>query len=297
MAPHIPDRVGSYRLVKQLGRGQYCELWEVERADGERMAMKLLPPGTYHTRERIGFLKHEHAVGRNLDHPNVIRTDEFVSGASGTFLILELFKAANLKEWIHRGFEPLAAHVEDFIRGAATGIGYLHSQGWIHRDVKPDNFLADEQGLVKLIDFNIAQKRRGALTRLLPGKAKVQGTKSYMSPEQIRGQAVDERADVYSFGCLVHELIAGKPPFTGASSQELLNKHLRSRPPSLEAIGQRAAGQGVTTQFAGLVQRMLAKEASGRPASMQAFLDEFARTTIFQTPPRSSADRITKDVN
>ena len=114
---------------------------------------------------------------------------------------------------------------------------------------------------MKLIDLALATRVRRGLARLLALKSKVQGTRSYMSPEQIRGQVLDQRADVYSFGCTIHELIAGKPPFTGASSTELLNKHLKSTPPSLDALDR-----NVTMEFARLVRKTLAKDPAGRPA-------------------------------
>lgn len=281
-----PERIGSYRLVKLLGQGKTCEIWDVERgADGQRLAMKLLWPGRHHTRELIGQLKHEYAVGRALDHPNVIRTLEFVSTPEGTYLIMELFRAPNLKQWIQQGVERIAYLAEDIIHAAAEGLRYVHDAGWVHRDVKPDNYLVSDAGQVKLIDFNLARKRRGGLARMFAG-SKVQGTQSYMSPEQIRGKHVDERSDLYSLGCVVHELISGKPPFTGITTQELLGKHLKARPPSLLPVAP-----NVHPSFARLVQQMLAKTPQERPASMAAFLDELAELTVFRTRPEPPADR------
>jgi serine/threonine protein kinase len=147
--------------------------------------------------------------------------------------------------------------------------------------VKPDNFLVDDDGATKLIDFNLAIRRQGLLKRLLPGRNKVQGTMSYMSPEQIRGLPVDARADVYSFGCMLHEMVAGKPPYTGVSVHDLLTKHLRSQPPSLEPLDG-----NVHTSFAKLVQRMIAKDPAQRPESMEALLDELLMAPIFRERPK-----------
>ena len=157
------------------------------------------------------------------------------------------------------------------IEQAAEGLGYLHEQGWVHRDIKPDNFLVGDDGRGETDRLGPGQRASAVVWRIcLPPESKVQGTPSYMSPEQIRGEALDQRADIYSFGCMIHELVCGKPPFTGNSSNELLNKHLKSTPPSLEAIDR-----NVTADFANLVRRTLAKEPAGRPASMEDFLDEF----------------------
>jgi len=287
----VSARIGPYRLIRKIGQGEACELWDVERqGQTGRLAMKYLPPGPKQTKENIALLKHEFAVGKPLDHPNVIRTLELQSGAQSTYLILELFRAANLKQWVQQGVATFAFQVEKIIRQAATGLGYFHAQGWTHRDVKPGNFLSSEAGEVKLIDFALAQKKRGALGRLL-SKAKVQGTQSYMSPEQIRAQAVDPRSDVYSFGCVVHELLASKPPFTGTNTQELLQKHLNGKPPSLTTVDR-----NITPEFAGLVQRMIAKDADARPASMEAFLAQLDKVKIFhKTPARPPSETVEED--
>lgn len=288
----MPSRIGPYRLIRMIGQGEACELWDVER-EGQvgRLAMKYLPPGAKQTKPNIALLKHEFSVGKPLEHPNVIRTYELETAAESTYLILELFRAANLKQRIQQGVETFAFQVEKILRQAAAGLGYFHAQGWTHRDVKPDNFLANEAGEVKLIDFALAQKQRGKLGRLLTGKAKVQGTQSYMSPEQIRAQAVDPRSDVYSFGCMVHELLASKPPFTGTNTNELLNKHLGVKPPSLTT-----ADRNITPEFAKLVQRMIAKDPAARPASMEQFVAELDKIKIFhKTPAQPTAESVEED--
>ena len=95
------ERVGSYRLLRMIGTGRVCELWEVNRSEGsERLAMKLIPPGANHTREQINILKREYQVGEQLSHPKVISTCDFVSGRHGTALVMELFRYPNLKQRI-----------------------------------------------------------------------------------------------------------------------------------------------------------------------------------------------------
>src|SRR5262249_12464823 len=150
-------------------------------------------------REEVGLLKHEYEVGRALDHPQVIKTKALVRERDAVYLVMELYAVPNLKQRIVQGGEPLAPLATKCIRQAAEGLSYFHSQGWIHRDIKPDNFLADDNGNVKLIDFALAARKKGGLARLFAGKTKIQGTRSYMSPEQIRGQSLDQRADIYSF--------------------------------------------------------------------------------------------------
>jgi eukaryotic-like serine/threonine-protein kinase len=273
----IPERFGSFRLIKPIGSGQICTVWEVERAGStEREAMKLILAGERHTKANIAGLKHEFQIGKQLDNPFVISTREFFTGPNGSYMVQELFRSVNMKELLRQGVESYAANVDRIIREAAAGLAYIHSQGWVHRDVKPDNFLVNEEGNVKLIDFNIAQKRQGWLGKLLPSRTKVQGTQSYMSPEQIRGGAITESSDIYSFGCTIHELVCGKAPFTGSTTTELLNKHLRTKPPSLTAVGE-----NVRSDFAKLLLTLMEKEPAARPASMQQFIDDLGEIKAF----------------
>jgi serine/threonine-protein kinase len=165
------------------------------------------------------------------------------------------------------------------VKEAAEGLAYFNQQGWIHRDIKPDNFLIIQQGDVKLIDFALAQRKKGMLGRLF-GRNKVQGTRSYMSPEQIRGEPLDERADIYSFGCTVFHLLAGRPPFTGGNSNELLNKHLRAAIPALEAMDR-----NITTEFGALIRSTMCKDPKGRPDSMAKLCGELNGTTMFRKTP------------
>jgi serine/threonine protein kinase len=247
---------------------------------GERLAIKLLSGDAARDREEVNFLKHECHVGRGLDHPNVIKIYDFGSERDAAYLVMELFQGQNLKQLINQGVEALAPIAGDIIRKAAAGLAYFHAQGWIHRDIKPDNFLTSPQGDVKLIDFALATRRKGGLARLFAGKAKIQGTRSYMSPEQIRGQSLDARADIYSFGCTVHELLSGKPPYTGTSTNDLLTKHLRAPIPPLQA-----SNRNVGDDFAQVVRRTLAKKPEDRPASMEDFLNETRGMKIFKVPP------------
>src|SRR5439155_7206358 len=118
------------------------------------------------------------------------------------------------------------------------------------RDVKPDNILVNSAGEVRIIDFALAQRisKAGLFGRLFRRKGKSMGTRSYMSPEQIRGEPLDGRADVYSFGASAYELVANRPPFRAASSQELLTKHIAEKP-----VTPRQYNPEVTEQFADLV--------------------------------------------
>ena len=156
----------------------------------------------------------------------------------------------------------------------------MHTKGWIHRDIKPDNFLVSRDGETKLIDFQIAEKKKSGLGKLFH-RSVVQGTRSYMSPEQIRGKPCDERADIYSFGCVLFESVTAKAPFTGSTPNELLNKHLKANIPSPVVYNE-----NVSSEFAALVRSMMAKSPENRPQSMWEFLKEVRQMKIFKRTPK-----------
>ena len=126
-----------------------------------------------------------------------------------------------------------------------------------------------------MIDFAIAQKIKRGIGRLLNVKGKVAGTRSYMSPEQIRNETLDFRSDVYSFGCVAFELVSGKPPYTGTSADELLQRHLKAPVPSLMAVSDH-----VNESLSDLVMQAMAKRREERPASMTDFLEAFKKIRL-----------------
>ena len=135
---------------------------------------------------RSALLRHEHSVGLALDHPQVIRIYDFHSARNAVFLAMELFPAQNVKQLLLQdGPEGMAYYVPKLFEQAAAGLGYLHSKGWVHRDVKPDNFLMNRQGVVKLIDFALAERRKGALGKMLSGAAKSRAPAAICRPSRF----------------------------------------------------------------------------------------------------------------
>lgn len=279
--------VGNYRMFHLIRAGAEFEIWAVRpAAENTAYAMKWLPPGELHTREMVSVLRHEYAVGKSLDHPNIINVYEFNSTKAGSYVILELFRHPNVKQWIQTGLDHIHYMLKEVLINITTSLAHLHSKGWVHRDIKPDNFLMDENGQIRLIDFNLTQKQQTGLAKLFGGKSKVQGTHSYMAPEQIRGKGIDFHSDIYSLGCMIHELVCGKVPFTANSPNELLTKHLRSRPPSL-TVGN----PNITEGFAALVNKMLAKDPKDRVESMEQLSKELKVQRIFRTTPAKPAPK------
>jgi len=282
LATATPGYIGPYRLLNVIHTSKAGQIWQAYHDGKQQMVgIKTLQEKSRRDREEVGYLKWEYTVGHALQHKCVICVHEFGIDRGSPFLAVEWFSAPNMKQRIRDGVENIGHLLPKVIEQAAQGLGYFNSQGWVHRDVKPDNFLVDDNGHVKLIDFGLAVRNKGMLGKLLSRKSKVQGTRSYMSPEQIRGQALDIRADVYSFACTVYHLMAGTPPFTGNSANELLNKHLKASPPSLSA-----ANENITPGFSQVVRRAMSKNPAERHASVNDMLTEIRMNKVFLRMPR-----------
>jgi serine/threonine protein kinase len=266
------DFLGPYRLVRLIRQGHTCDVWEAAKTDDPtRYVLKILRKDLRKNKEEVASLKNEFECGKGLKHKNIIRIYDFNTEGEATYLVMEHFEHDNLKLWLRQGPQRAAHLALKVIEQGAESLVYLHTEGWIHRDVKPDNFLLSADGMVKLIDFAISVRQKSGLAAMFSfGKKAVQGTRSYMSPEQIRNQNLDPRADVYSFGCVLFELLTGKPPFTGVNADELLSKHLTAPIPSVQPYND-----NVTADFANLIKKMMAKRRDERPATMWDFLKEF----------------------
>jgi serine/threonine-protein kinase len=264
----LPDRLGPLKLVQQLGVGRHCEIWEaLDTATKARVAVKVIVPGKARDADQRKLLEHEIKVAKSVSHPTVIRIDRLSDEGGLPHLVMELFPHPNLKKQIAAGVDALAPRLQRIVTETALALDHLHGRGWVHRDVKPDNILVAPDGQVKLIDLAIAQGKPGLFGKLLGGSGPVQGSPSYMSPEQIRGQPLDARADIYSLGCVLFELLAGKPPFASPNTNDLLNKHVSATPPAIESLNPNAKAS-----VSKLIRQMLAKKPDDRPATMQDVL-------------------------
>jgi serine/threonine-protein kinase len=269
----VPSRLGNLTLVRQVGVGKHCQIWEAaEGADGLPVAVKVVDPDMAHDAGQRQLLEHEFRVGSSLAHPGLVRIDRFDEAGGLPHLIMELFPHANLKAQVTQGVGMIEPHLKRIAMETAMALDHMHARGWVHRDVKPDNILAAPDGKVKVIDFAIAGRRPGLVGGLLGGLfggPPAQGSPSYIAPEQIRGRQVDPRADIYSLGCTFFELITGEVPYTGTTTNDLLNKHISAPIPTVTA-----SKPAFPSAAARLIRRMMAKDPAERPASMQEVIAE-----------------------
>jgi eukaryotic-like serine/threonine-protein kinase len=283
-----PGYLGPYRLLNVVHTGHASQLWQGYDDRHQRMVgVKAISEKFSKDSEQVGSLRLEYHVGCKIAHPHVIEVYAFDIDRGIPYLAMEWFSAPNLKRRVRTKEErdKILHLIPKIALQSAEGLAQIHSIGYVHRDVKPENFLVSDEGDVKLIDFGLAQKAKRGLAKFLSfTKPKRQGTPSYMAPEQIRCEQLDERADVYSFGCVLYELLVGNPPFTGTKLEELFQKHLKAAPPSLEV-----ADRNLTPEFAQLMKRCLSKDREGRPGSMLQFLEEFRKLKVFRVLPRRLA--------
>lgn len=276
------EYIGPYRLLRVILAGRTCVVWEaMHDGDQEKVVIKALGNEHRKDREQLALLKREYTVGKDFSHPYVLHIRQFGTDQGTPYVAMDFFDGPNLKQKLREGVAKIAHRAERIIDQAADGLHYFHEQGWVHRDVKPDNVLVNDRDQLKWIDFAIAQKPKTGLAKLFAMKSKVQGTRSYMSPEQIRGEACDRRADIYGFGCMVFELVGGKVPYTAGSADELLTKHLKAGVPSLAAVEP-----NVTKEFSDLVARSMAKKPADRPESMKVFRDTLSSLRVFRKQPQ-----------
>jgi len=273
--------IGRYRLVNPVYLGATTQLWQAFcDSTGQFIALKLLLEKFRRDREQIRSLKWEFTVASQFDDERIIKVFEFSIDRGVPFLAMEWFNGSNMKTIIRKGVDEYAPFVRKMVFQCIEAVSYLHRQGFVHRDIKPENFLVSPEAEIKLIDFALCRKMGPRILWYFRPKSKIQGTCSYMSPEQILNRPLDGRADLYSLACTIFELVCGKPPFTGMNQTELLNKHLKAAPPPLEAYNP-----NIHPEFSRIIQKALAKRPADRFKSIGEFAGALYDVPVFKVPP------------
>jgi serine/threonine protein kinase len=278
------QNIGNYRLVKLLGNGQTSQVWEVvEMTSNRHFAMKVLSSEYSTKADARNALFHEADVGLQMAQANVIKIFSVSKEKAAPHYIMEFFPAGSLKARLQRKeFDFVKKNMRSILKQAATGLAYVNASGWVHCDVKPDNFLVNAACELRIIDFALAKRveKENFFTKFFRKKGMVQGTRSYMSPEQILGQPLDGRADIYSFAATMYELTTNRPPFRGATQQELLRKHISEKPVSPQQLAPE-----LSDEFSKLVLRMLEKKREDRPETFHDVMIAMNQMKIYKNEP------------
>jgi serine/threonine protein kinase len=278
----VNETIGGYRLRSLLQTGQVSQVFEVvEPASNRHFAMKILLPEAAEKSDVRANLFHEAEVGTKLRHENVIHILKVSRDQHSPHFIMEYFPSGSMRtRLMGKDFAFIKEHARGVFKQAATGLAYMHASGWVHCDVKPDNMLVNAAGQLKWIDFAISRRIPKGLAKVFHRQRKAQGTPSYMSPEQIRKQALDARADIYGLGATYYELLTGRPPLRGNTIPDLLNKQLIEKP-----ITPQGHNKDVTDEFAALVLKMLSKKKEDRPPTCHDVLIAMRKLKVFKTDP------------
>ncbi|OQR61571.1 hypothetical protein B6E66_23840 [Streptomyces maremycinicus] len=272
-----------YELVEAVGRGGMGEVWRAtDRELGRTVAVKVLPPElTQHEEFRVRFRREARTVA-SLNHRNVAVLHDVGedTGDDGTtpFLVMEFIEGRTLTAALADGAFTVVRALA-VARDIADALAHSHAQGLIHRDIKPSNVMLTSEGGIKVLDFGIAKVVAETSTRLTATGMTV-GTPAYLSPEQLTGRPVDGRSDQYSTGCLLYELLTGRPPFLGDSPFAVMHQHISQEPVAPSRL--RPQIPGVVDD---LVLRTLAKDREERLGSAAELRDTLAETlTALSTP-------------
>ena len=269
-----PQMIGHYRIVKLLGVGAMGKVHAAVDTFLERdVAIKSLRAELTQDPDFVGRFRAEATSLAKLNHPNITTLYSPVLDGKDLYMIMELVNGRPLDEILSERGKPLGVKESlAVIAQAADGLAYAHQMGVIHRDIKPSNLMVADDGRIKIMDFGIARVR-GSVRLTRAGTAV--GTPLYMSPEQCRGGEGDERSDLYSLAVVLYEMLAGTPPFSGATEYDLTQAQIHAEaPPLVPRIS------GVTPELELAIMTALSKRPEHRFPNLRAFSDALGATAM-----------------
>ncbi|MGH9843603.1 MAG: protein kinase domain-containing protein [Blastocatellia bacterium] len=277
--------IGPYYVVSILGRGGMGEVYQAEDTRLERkVAIKVLPAAFTQKPERVRRFEREAKAASALNHPNILTIYEVgeasTEDGAAHYIVSEFVEGDTVRALIERGRLGINESITIAYQ-VAGALGVAHRAGIIHRDIKPENVMVRPDGLVKVLDFGLAKlterpavtpeadSQAEALARLSTEPGVVMGTVSYMSPEQARGQKVDHRTDIFSLGVMLYEMIAGRRPFDGATTSDVIAALLTAEPPPLRQYWAEAPAE-----LERITEKCLAKDREARYQSAKELIAE-----------------------
>ncbi len=275
--------IDGYILDNCIATGSTTQIWEViESGSRKSYAMKLMLPEAFKLPAEKKVFKMEANYYEKLVHPNLINFKELVVAKKRAYFIMEYFKAANLKNQITGNLIEAKARTAKILEALCQVMGYIHEEGLVHRDIKPDNILVSGSSEVKLIDFSLTTKYSKGVGKYLGGRMKmIQGTRTYIAPETILKKKPTPQTDMYSLGITLYELLTGTPPFKGVTPSELLKKHLVEKAPAPSETDP-----NITTEMDEIVLKLLEKKPADRPETMGEIASLVRNLEPFKEDPR-----------
>jgi predicted Ser/Thr protein kinase len=266
-----PERLGHFRILDRLGRGGMGVVYRaVDETLGREVALKVLPPAFEQSEERRRRLLREARVAAQVSHPNLVTVYEIDEAEGRVFIAMELVAGRSLRQALNDSLLGTDEALRVF-REILRGVARAHERGVVHRDLKPDNVMLADDGATKVLDFGLARLTHGpggpgpddvAVADTQSKEGLIAGTPGYMAPEQAAGHPLDPRADVFSLGVILHELLSGERPFKGSSDMDVLMAVARDQP-ELPPVGE---------ELRAVLARCLAKDPAGRYADAGAVL-------------------------
>ena len=291
---------GRYRLTHRLGRGGMAEVFAAEDVRlGRTVAVKLLRADLAEDPvSKARFTREAQSVA-GLNHHAIVAVydsgEDYVGGQSVPYIVMELVEGRTIRDLLMNAEAPGPEQALIIVSGVLEALAYSHQHGIVHRDIKPANVIITHNGAVKVMDFGIARALHGASTTMTQ-TGMVMGTPQYLSPEQALGKAVDHRSDLYATGCLLYELLALRPPFTGETPLSVVYQHVQDIPTPPSEVSD-----GCPPELDGLVMRSLAKEPDDRfqtaeemrgmvQYGLQMLYDQGGHTGTWNTGPVAAHD-------
>lgn len=254
---------GRYRLTRRLGRGGMAEVFAAEDVRlGRTVAVKLLRADLAEDPvSKARFTREAQSVA-GLNHHAVVAVydsgEDVVGGNTVPYIVMELVEGRTIRDLLLNADAPPPDQALIIVSGVLEALAYSHQHGIVHRDIKPANVIITHSGAVKVMDFGIARALHGAQSTMTQ-TGMVMGTPQYLSPEQALGKTVDTRSDLYATGCLLYELLALRPPFTGETPLSVVYQHVQDMP-----VPPSQVADAVPPELDGLVMRSLAKDPDDR---------------------------------
>ncbi|WP_339154118.1 serine/threonine-protein kinase [Streptomyces sp. F41] len=254
---------GRYRLISPIGRGGMGEVWRAaDEVLGRAVAVKLLL-GDQADASATARFRLEAQTAARLSHPHLVAVFDFGAWEDRFFLVMELVEGQSLGDLLAAQERVHPEQVARIAGEAAAGLAAAHRQGIVHRDIKPGNLMLDADGSVKIGDFGIAQFVDDPSTALTTA-GHIVGTSLYLAPERALGRTADSASDMYSLGCVIYQLLLGKPPFTSDTATATLYQHVDTPPVPL-----RQRGVDISAAFDAYLLGLLAKKPEERPTAQQ----------------------------